>query len=131
MKFISRMVRFSVMISLICFAALMSAQSPDHAQNLFACENGFDSCDHSVLTQTDKNELTAAKHQQNISDCKSAWRSCDRSGPERGGTGSSSYRSAPDHDFRLLEWAEIVRLFQIDRVRSCRRCPGGEPEKYL
>ncbi len=57
MKFISRMVRFSLTMSLICFAALMSAQSPDHEQNLYACKNGFDSCDHSVLTQTDKNEV--------------------------------------------------------------------------
>jgi len=79
MKFISRMVRFSLMTSLISFAALMSAQSPDHEQNLFACKSGFDSCDRSVLTQTDKDEVTAAKHQQNISECKSAWTSCDRS----------------------------------------------------
>ena len=66
MKFISQMVRFSLMMSLICFATLMSAQSPDRAQNLFACKNGFDSCDHSVLTQTDKNEVdrceAPAKH---------------------------------------------------------------------
>src|SRR5271165_1169902 len=79
MKFILRMVRFSLMTSLICFAALMSAQSPDHEQNLFACKNGFDSCDRSALTQADKNDVTAARHEQNLSDCKIASSSCDRS----------------------------------------------------
>ena len=72
MKVMTRMVYFSLMMSLICFAALMSAQSPNHEQNVFACKNGWDSCDRTVLTQTDKDEVAAAKHQQNISDCKSA-----------------------------------------------------------
>ena len=79
MKVVSRLVCCSLMMSLICYAALMSAQSPDHEQNLFACKNGWDSCDRSALTQADKNEVTAAKHEQNISDCESAWTSCDRS----------------------------------------------------
>jgi hypothetical protein len=78
-KVILRIVRFSLIMSLTCYAALMSAQSPDHEQNLFACKNGWDSCDRSALTPADTNEVAAARHTQNISDCESAWTSCDRS----------------------------------------------------
>ena len=131
MKVLSRMRRFSLMMFLICYAALMSAQSPDHEQNLFACKNGWDSCDRSALTQADKNEVTAAKHEQNISDCKSAWTSCDRFDAQRAGVGRSSHSRTPEHGFRLLERAEIVRLLQVDGVRSYRRCHGGKPEKCL
>ena len=79
MTVISRVACFSLMMSLICFAGLMSAQSPNKEQNLFACKNGWDSCDGSALTQTDKNEVGAAKHEQNISDCENSSMSCDRS----------------------------------------------------
>ncbi len=60
MTVISRVACFSLMMSLICFAGLMSAQSPDQEQNLFACKNGWDSCDRSALTQADKDKVTAA-----------------------------------------------------------------------
>src|SRR5208283_5090641 len=45
MTAISRVVCFSLITSLICFAGLMSAQSPDQEQNLFACKNGWEWCD--------------------------------------------------------------------------------------
>jgi hypothetical protein len=67
------------MISLVGFTRLMWAQSPDQQQNVFACTNGFDSCDGSALTQADKSAVANAKHQQNISDCENSWTSCNRS----------------------------------------------------
>ena len=67
--------RFSLIMFLIWYSALLSAQSASHEQNLFACKNGWDSCDRSALTETDKNEVTTAKRQQNISDCKNQWTS--------------------------------------------------------
>ena len=77
MKAISRSFGHILML-LVCCAGSALAQSPDPEQNLFACKNGWDSCDHSVLTQTQKNNVVAAKHEQNIADCKDTWSSCDR-----------------------------------------------------
>ena len=80
MKITSRTVYCLVlMISLVGFTRLMWAQSPDPQQNVFACSNGFDSCDSSALTQADKNAVADAKHKQNISDCENSWTSCNRS----------------------------------------------------
>ena len=80
MKVIARTVYCLVMmISLVGFTGLMWAQSPDQQQNLFACTNGFDSCDSSALTQADKSALAKAKREQNISDCENSWTSCNRS----------------------------------------------------
>ena len=65
----------------ICHAG-MSAQSQPSArqeQNLFACINGWDSCDRSELTQAGKNEVALASHQRNTIDCVNAWSSCDPS----------------------------------------------------
>ena len=60
MKVVSRLVSCSVMTFLICYAALLPAQSPNQEQNLFACKNGWDSCDRSALTPAARNEVTAA-----------------------------------------------------------------------
>ena len=80
MKVTLRSVFCSVMIiSLVCFTGLMWAQSPDQQQNLFACSNGWDSCDSSALTPADKNAVAKAKREQNISDCENSWTSCHRS----------------------------------------------------
>src|SRR5207245_205160 len=58
---------------------LLFAQSPDLAQNLANCRNGYDSCDHSKLTQQETIALALADHQQNVSDCKNGMTSCDPS----------------------------------------------------
>ncbi len=74
-----RIICMSLMAFFICYSTLMRAQSADREENLFACEDGWSSCDLSVLTEMDKKEIAAAKHRQNISDCESASSSCDRS----------------------------------------------------
>ncbi len=68
-----------ILMFLVCCAGSSLAQSPDQEQNLFACKNGWDSCNHSILTETQKSDVVAARHEQNIADCKDAWASCDRS----------------------------------------------------
>ena len=79
MKITSQIVACALMMFAICCAAPISAQSPDQEQNLFACTNGFDSCDSSALTQADKNAVAKAKREQNISNCENSWTSCNRS----------------------------------------------------
>ena len=74
MKVFSRTVYCLVMMILVVgFTGLMLAQSPDRQENLFACENGWDTCDPSVLTPANKNEVAAHKRTQNISACENDW----------------------------------------------------------
>ena len=80
LKVALRTVFCSVMIlTLVGFTGLMWGRSPDQQENLFACSNGWDSCDSSTLTQADKNAVAKAKREQNISDCENSWTSCNRS----------------------------------------------------
>src|SRR5208337_4392400 len=70
-----------VILSLICYAASISAQSPQSPKwepNLFACTNGRDCCDRSVLTQSEKDEVAVADHQRNYMACASGYTTCDQ-----------------------------------------------------
>ena len=58
---------------------LMVAQSSDVAQNLSACKNGWVSCDHSKLTQTESDAVTVTDHQREVSNCRNHFSSCDHS----------------------------------------------------
>ena len=80
MKAALRSVYCSVMIiTLVGLTGLMWGQSPDQQQNLFACSNGWDSCDSSALAPADKKAVANAKREQNICDCENSWTSCNRS----------------------------------------------------
>lgn len=79
MKLASRMAFGFVMAAFVCFATLMSGQSHDRKQNLFACKNNWSSCNHSTLTDADKKEMAGSRHDQSISDCEESWKSCNRS----------------------------------------------------
>jgi hypothetical protein len=128
MTVISRVACFSLM-SLICFAVLVSAQSSDHEQNMFACKNGWESRDHTALTQADRSKVAAAKHEQNISDCENVWTSCDRSAlsaPEVTEVAIAVHRNMVSDCWSGLR---SMRLHEVDVVRSCWRCHGGEPEE--
>jgi hypothetical protein len=78
MKVVARIMGRSLILFLIGCPVLMSARSPDQQQNVFACSNGWDSCDSSALTQADKSAVANAKQEQNISDCENSWASCNR-----------------------------------------------------
>jgi hypothetical protein len=96
MKVIFLMFCWTLLISVLVCSGLMSAQSPDQGQNLFACKNGWDSCIPSALTQADKNEVVAARHEQSVSDCENVWTSCDRStlsAPELAGVAVATHRN--------------------------------------
>lgn len=67
-----------VTAAFVCFATLISGQSRDQEQNLFACKNGWSSCNHSTLTDNDKKEVARLRHDQNIADCEESWKSCNR-----------------------------------------------------
>jgi len=81
MKVVSRIMSYSVMMVVIGGTVLISAQSPDQQENLFACSNRWNSCNSSAMAQSDKNAVAKAKREQNTSECENSWTSCNRSTP--------------------------------------------------
>src|SRR5579863_4927084 len=69
---------FSLWPILLCAQSSDPAQSP-HRDNVSNCRSGFDSCDHSELTEPEAIALALAKHQRNVSDCNHGMLSCDPS----------------------------------------------------
>ncbi len=143
MKVISRTVFYSLMIiSLIGFTRLMWAQSTDQQENLFACKNGWDTCNPSALTQANKNEVAAARHAQNISDCENDWTSCNRSAlsePERAEVAVVAHRNmvsdcwngAGSCDHAKLTAPEAAGVAVAENQRNVSDCWNGWPSCKL
>lgn len=56
---------------------LALAQSSDLFQNLEACKDGREACDHSQLSHSQSADLALAVHRRNVSNCRKGYDSCD------------------------------------------------------
>ena len=59
-------------------ARLALGGTPDPAANLFACRNGWPSCDRSRLTLPEMTELALAERARNVSNCRSGLSPCEQ-----------------------------------------------------
>jgi hypothetical protein len=57
---------------------LLFAQSPDLAQNLADCKNGWETCDRSKLSPSESDAVALARHGRNVSNCRNGYNPCDR-----------------------------------------------------
>src|SRR6266568_2519962 len=54
------------------------AQSLEYEGNLAACTNGWESCNHSKLTQPEAGALVVAERERNYTPCLQGYGYCDR-----------------------------------------------------
>ena len=66
-------------ILLVAFVTILPgrAQNDDRARNLHACIAGYGYCNHSQLSPTEAQEVTAAEHRRNLSSCISGYGYCN------------------------------------------------------
>ena len=71
--------RWAQVVCLSLWPVLLCAQSSDLAQNLADCKSGWESCDHSRLSQSESADVALIEHRHNVANCRNRYDSCDHS----------------------------------------------------
>ena len=78
MKVAERITLCFLVVFLGSWQGTLLAQQSDHEDNLWACKNGFGSCNRSDLTDLESHDIAVSLHQRNVAACRAGETSCDR-----------------------------------------------------